>query len=73
MADFKNTVSGWLNLGKKQQEQMIDEDVIQPGEILGAGFDIPKGDPRLKSGVSRSNLSNYERGLLDTYRKNKKP
>lgn len=64
MADW----SAWLGLPKKTQAN-IKNDKIEPGEILGAGFDIQRGDPRLKGGVTRSNLTDSEREKLDAYRK----
>ena len=62
MSDF----SAWLRLPTKKKAPDRD---IEPGEILKAGFDIPKGDPRLKGGVNYGNLSRLEREKLDAYRK----
>jgi len=60
--------SAWLGLSGKKSAA-VDADEIQPGELMGSGTEIKKGDSRLKGGISRSNLSNDERARLDAYRK----
>jgi hypothetical protein len=57
--------SAWLGTPTKKMPNRDPE----AGEILKAGFDIPKGDPRLKGGVNYGNLSQGERDQLDQYRK----
>ena len=62
MGDF----SAWLGLPTKTKAADRDP---EPYEFREAGMDFAKGDPRLKGGVTYSNLTQSEREKLDAHRK----
>ena len=54
--------SAWM--GIKPTKRQPDENELSPGELLEAGVNIPKGDPRLIDGLDRSKLYPHEKTKL---------
>ncbi len=65
MADW----SAWMGMTPNKNQGASDDAPVEASELYDAGVHIPKGDPRLQSGITLKNLNDTEKAQLINHRK----